>query len=362
MELLIFFAFAFILPIPFLRMRTDEIDNVLDSKTSRFIKGILCIFVMLHNLGLDYLHTNFPDRNYTGWLWVTENITESTGGIAVGVFFFLSAYGLIISYNKNGNRFLKKLMTKNFIKLYFVAVFINLLEFIFFFRNSFETKDAILRILNLDLFNNFNRMNRHGWFIASLLAIYIIFSITFYICSKLKNKNKNYIAGFIVAGIVLFFKLLTLIFDNGGMYTRELPCFAIGLIYGMYYIQINKFCKKYFIPLLIVSFVAYGVGMFFYEPVASWGACVFIITLLQKFTLENKVISGLGSICLGIYLFLHLSTLIYADKFISNAFAWVFINAVTIFAFTFALEFIIKIISFLINKISIKISQKKQIN
>lgn len=362
MELFIFFGIAFILPLIFIRKRTDETENILDSKTSRFIKGILCIFVMLHNLGLDYLHTNFPDRNYSGWLWVIDNITESTGGIAVGVFFFLSAYGLIISYNKNGSKFLKKLMTKNFIKLYLVAVFINLLEFLFFFRNSFETKDAVLRILNLDLFNNFNRMNRHGWFIASLLAAYIVFAITFYLCSKLKTKNKNYIAGFIVAGIVLICKLLTMIFDNGGMYTRELPCFAIGLVYGMFYVPINKFCKKFFIPLIILSLIAYGVGMFFYEPVAAWGLCVLIVTVLQKCTLQNKVISWLGSICLGIYLFLHLSTLIYNEMFISNPYSWIIINAATIFAMTLGLEAIIKSIEFIISKITNLINKRKEAN
>lgn len=362
MELFIFFGIAFVLPFIFLRKRADDPENILDSKTSRFHKGIFCIFVLLHNLGLDYLHTNFPDRNYTGWLWVIENITESTGGIAVGGFFFLSAYGLFISYNKNGNKFLKKLMTKNFIKLYLVAVFINLLEFIIFFRNAFETKDAILRILNFDLFNNFNRMNRHGWFIASLLTIYIIFAITFYLCNKLKSDKRNYIAGFIVTGIVLLCKLMTLIFDNGGMYTRELPCFAIGLFYGMYYVPINKFCKKFFIPLLFASIIAYGVGMFYYEPLASLGLCVLIVVVLQKFTLQSKVISWLGSICLGIYLFLHLSTLIYAEIFISNPYLWIIVNAATIFGMTLGLEVIIKLISFCYTKLKNIIIQKRTLD
>lgn len=292
---------------------------------------------MLHNLGLDYLHENFP-RPYSEGLWIADSITESTGGIAVGVFFFLSAYGLLVSYQKYGNDFLKKLLFKNAVKLYLVAVFINFLEWIFFFRNSFETKDTILRILNLDLFNDFNRMNRHGWFIASLLALYLIFAVTFFICSKLKTEKKLSIAGFIVVGITLILKILSMVFSKGGMYTRELPCFVIGIFYGLFYKQLNNYAKKLFIPLIILGVIVYWVGMFFYEPVGAWALCVLIVTVLQKYTFQNKIIEKTGRICLGIYLFLHLSTLIYWNIFLDNVWLWVIVNACTILAFTIVLE------------------------
>ena len=337
MLILIFFLLAFILPFLFIKKRSEESENVLDKSVASYIKGILCIFVMLHNLGLDYLHENFP-RPYSGGLWIADSITESTGGIAVGVFFFLSAYGLLVSYQKYGNDFLKKLLFKNAVKLYLVAVFINFLEWIFFFRNSFETKDAVLRILNLDLFNDFNRMNRHGWFIASLLALYLIFAVTFIVCSKLKTEKKLYIAGFIVAGITLTLKILSMVFSKGGMYTRELPCFAIGIFYGLFYKQLNIYAKKFFIPLIILGVIVYWVGMFFYEPVGAWALCVLIVTVLQKYTFQNKIIEKTGRICLGIYLFLHLSTLIYWNIFLDNVWLWVIVNACTILAFTIVLE------------------------
>ena len=340
MLILIFFSLAFILPFLFIRKSSEEKENVIDKNTSSFIKGILCIFVMFHNLGLDYLHENWA-RPYSGGMWVADSITESTGGIAVGVFFFLSAFGLVISYQKYENKFLKKLLFKNAVKLYLVAVLINFLEWIFFYRTAFVTKDAVLRILNLDLFNNFNRINRHGWFIASLLALYVIFAIIFFICSKLKTEKRIYVAGFIVAGITLTLKILSMIFGEGGMYTRELPCFAIGMVYALFYKQLNLYAKKLFIPLLIVGVVAYWVGIFLYEPVGAWALCVLIVTALQKFEFKNKVIEKLGKMCLGIYLFLHLSTLIYWNIFLNNVWLWVIVNAFTILGFTIILELII---------------------
>ena len=83
MYLMVFFGIAFILPFLFLRKKEEGNEEILDKRTSRFIKGILCIFVLLHNLGLDYLHTNWPERDYHGWMWIMDAITESTGGIAL---------------------------------------------------------------------------------------------------------------------------------------------------------------------------------------------------------------------------------------------------------------------------------------
>ena len=359
MYLMVFFGIAFVLPFLFLRKKEEGNEEILDKRTSRFIKGILCIFVLLHNLGLDYLHTNWPERDYHGWMWIMDAITESTGGIAVGGFFFLSAYGLFVSYQKHGDRFLKKLMFQNAAKLYLVAVSINFLEYIIFFRDSFEPLDAVLRILNLDLFNNFNRMNRHGWFIATLLALYVIFALTFFICHKLKTEKKTYIASFIVVGIVLTFKLLSMIFGKGGMYTRELPCFAIGILFGLYYNKVNYLAKKFFVWIIVLGLIGYAVGLMHYEPVASWCLCVLIVTVLQKFRFSNIVIEKLGGVCLGIYLFLHLSTLIYWDIFLDNVWLWIIVNAITILGFTLALEVIIFLIRLVIQKINSLVCKNK---
>ena len=210
----------------------------------------------------------------------------------------------------------------------------------------------------IDLFNHFNRMNRHGWFIASLLALYLIFAVVFFICSKLKSDKRNYIAGFIVIGITLTLKILSMIFGEGGMYTRELPCFAIGIGYGLFYKQLNPYAKRFFIPITILGIIVYWVGLFFYEPVASWALCVLIVTVLQKFTFQNKIIEKTGRICLGIYLFLHLSTLIYWNIFLVNVWLWVIVNASTILAFTIVLELAI----FGITKLISLIKKPKELN
>lgn len=346
MELLLFVLLAFLLFCLTFKKIDGENGAILDHKSTTCIKGMLCVFVLIHNLGLDYLATLVPDGNFTGSLWIVKQVIEHIGGIAVGVFFFLSAYGLLTSYKSRGNKFLIKLFFKNTIKLWLIAVSINLLEYLVFFRGAFETKDAILRILNLDLFNNYNRMNRHGWFIATLLALYIAFIIIYYFTSLLKSKKKLEIASYIMSAVPIAFFVFTLIMDNGGMYSREIWCFSLGIIYGLYFDKLNALLKKHFSLLFILSIVAYIIGLILQEETASGAACVFFIMASFKFDFKSSVTTFLGKISLGVYLFLHFSTLVLSSQFQDKVWYWMLINA----GFIFILSVILYFITYLIEK------------
>jgi peptidoglycan/LPS O-acetylase OafA/YrhL len=177
-----------------IKKRTETDSEILDSKATTCIKGVLCLFVMFHNLGLDY----------KGNSETMELICEHAGGVGVGLFFFLSAFGIIRSYQKNGNKYLLKLIFVHVVKLYIVSVAINLLIYFVFMKGTLETSDLLLRIFNLDVFNNFNRMNRHGWYISTIIGLYIIFIIIYYLCSKLKTDKKFVIAGFTSNSTVVY--------------------------------------------------------------------------------------------------------------------------------------------------------------
>jgi peptidoglycan/LPS O-acetylase OafA/YrhL len=311
----LFFGLILLLPLLALKPRTDTDGSILDTKSTTCIKGILCIYVMLHNLGLDLDNGVFK-----------ELVCEHAGGIGVGLFFFLSAYGIIRSYQFQGNKYLRKLLLVNIPKLWLTAVFINVITYFSFFRGTFEPTDMWLRILNLDLLNGFNRMNRHGWYIASIIALYIVFAGVYFACSKLKTKNKFYIACWVMAFVAIGARLLARICDNGGMYTREMPAFALGCLYATYYDRINFFASKHFKTGLILSVIAFTIGFVLFEPVATYSAAIIIVLVSQKYTYYNKTTFFLGKICLGVYLFLHYSTLVL-NSFLHNEYLWVLTNA-----------------------------------
>ena len=314
--MLIFFILLLIIPCFAIRKRTSTDVDILNSRSTTCIKGVLCLFVMFHNLGLDY----------KGNSEIMELICEHAGGVGVGLFFFLSAYGIVRSHQKTGDKYLLKLIFVNVVKLYIVSVLINLLTYFVFFQGAFDTTDLLLRIFNLDVFNGFNRMNRHGWYISTIIGMYVIFAIIYYLCGKLKTKNKYIVAAIILALVAIGFRLGALIADKGGMYTRELPTFAIGIIYATFYNQINNFFKKYFWPGLIISFIGFWVGFFTLEFISTYSAALLIIIVSQKITYESKITYFLGKICLGVYLFLHFSSLAL-QPYLTNPYWWMLLNA-----------------------------------
>jgi peptidoglycan/LPS O-acetylase OafA/YrhL len=305
-----------VVPCLVVRKRTQDSQDILDSKATTCIKGVLCLFVMFHNLGLDY-----PGNSE-----IMEVICEHAGGVGVGLFFFLSAFGIIRSYQKQGNKYLLKLIFVHVIKLYIISVLINLLIYFVFMRGTLTTTDLYLRIFNLDVFNNFNRMNRHGWYISTIIVMYIIFAATYFLCSKLKTKHKFIIAAIILSCIAIGFRLWAHIADNGGMYTRELPTFAIGVMYATFYKQINSFFSKYFWPSFIICFIGFWIGFFTIEIFATYSAALLIIIFSQKITYYSNVTYFLGKICLGVYLFLHFSSLAL-QPYVNNPYWWILLNA-----------------------------------
>lgn len=332
----IFFALILLIPMLALKPRREGDAAILDPKSTTCIKGILCIYVMLHNLGLDL-------ENGT----LKEIVCEHSGGVGVGLFFFLSAFGIARSYQTKGNKYLLKLLLVHIPKTWAVAVFINALTYLSFQRGAYEPVDTWLRILNFDIFNGYHRINRHGWYVATIILLYIIFAAVYFICSKLKTEKKHIIAAVITCAAPFTFFFITLIRDNGGMYTREILTFAIGILYATFYDKVNALASRFFTPTLIVCGLAFAIGFIHFEEMATWSAAFIIIIVSQRFTYYNKYTLFLGKICLGVYLFLHYSSIVL-QQFLEHEYLWVLTNAgfiilvaTMIYAVQYAVDFVI---------------------
>lgn len=312
-----FFILLLIIPCYAIKKRTANDAQILDSRSTTCIKGVLCLYVMLHNLGLDY----------QGNSEIAQIICEHTGGIAVGIFFFLSAFGIIRSYQKHGDKYLKKLIFTNCIKLYIISVLINLLTYYIYLEDSYTKSDAILSILNLEVFNGFKRINKHGWYISTIIVMYLIFALIYFVCNKLKTNKKFLIAGICLSiSVFLFRAVVPNIAHGGGTYTREMDTFIIGIIYATYYDKLNALLKKYFWQSFALCFVLFWIGLFISEKCATHSAALLVIILSQKITYTNDVTHFLGKISLGIYLFLYFSTLTL-QPYITNQYWWTILNA-----------------------------------
>ena len=346
----LFYTLALLIPMLALRRRREGDAAILDARSTTCLKGIFCIFVLLHNLGLDVADVPFKGL-----------ICEYSGGIGVGLFFFLSAFGIIRSYQSKGNKYLVKLLCVNVPKLWAVAVFINAITYYFFMRDTLSGADKWLQILNLDLFNDLRHINRHGWYIASIIGLYIIFAFVYFVCSRLKSEKRFIIAGIIMAAVAVSFRLATKIAMEGGLYTREMPAFAFGCLYATFYDKINAFCSKHFKLGLLVSVLAFILGFAIeFEALSTYASVFIIVFVSQKFTYYSKAAHFLGKICIGVYLFLHFSSIVM-QGFIYNEYVWVLTNtgfileaAVIIYAVQYAIEYAVRYVMNTISERKIK--------
>ncbi len=267
------------------------------------LKGFFAICVLLHHLG--------QTSNLTGYFGICN---DNLGGIAVGVFFMLSAFGIGLSYKKSPDKYPKRLLLIKLPLLYLVQVIINLIYYLIFVP-SLNFTQTLLSIFNLDIFFGLDRLNGYSWFITTILFVYGLIAITMLISQKVKYK-KLFIV--IVPSIILLgaslFLILCPIIDP--LYVRSLMCFALGLWYSLYFDQINNWLahkKVFLISMITISTLTLIASLLpllnftITEYFLSVMVCLLIILLAQKLELSSKTYTFLGEISLEIYLFQHLA-------------------------------------------------------
>lgn len=271
---------------------TEEVD--LSKNNSLFLKAVCAICVIFHHIGQKF-----------GYLGVMKNFNTSLGGVAVGIFFFLSAYGLVLQYKKRGNAYLKKLLFVNIPKLYGIFVGVNVIYYFAFFNNSAQTGgfgSAILQILGFDWGN---RPCTYSWFIYTIFVMYLAFVVVYFLCSFSKNKN---LAPIIMSVLPVLFLIVFNIYckvtgANMIIYIRRVEFFSIGILYGTFKSKIDQFLLKWQRWILLFSVLLYAVFLKWYvEEALTLIACVCSLILCNNFTFSNKVMLFIGKISLWIYL------------------------------------------------------------
>lgn len=92
-------------------------DNILSKSTTNALKGISAIEIMIGHLGIA-----------TGWMLLYPN--RKAGILFVGLFFFISGYGLMFSYLRNKN-YLKNFLIKKVVIIIVPAYLVYLLNGVF---------------------------------------------------------------------------------------------------------------------------------------------------------------------------------------------------------------------------------------
>ena len=282
--------------------------DYLSNKSTKSLKGLLALFIIFHHVS-QKITTGANFSNF-----------EYMGRYIVALFFFLSGYGLYFQYSNNATymeNFLRKRLTRIFIPFFvFIVIYV-------IYRASLG------EVVNVDFFLSFWRDHSNiiynGWFINSIIVLYVIFYVSF--------KKKD----FKIAIFKLVFFTLVYIFwkvyqNHGDWEYVSIMAFFLGVFWMKDRSLIDKFIKKnYFVFLVSFSILMYvfrhyeaimkNIGIInkyvYYGIVGNLCTMIFVVYFLlltNKLNFSNKYLDFLGNISFEIYM-IHGLVMHYLGKF-----------------------------------------------
>lgn len=282
--------------------------DYLSNKSTKSLKGLLALLIIFHHIS---------QKITTG-----ENFSnfEYMGRYVVALFFFLSGYGLYFQYSNNAT------YMENFLKKRLVRIFIPFFVFIVIYVIYRAT---LGEVVNVDFFLSFwkdhSNIIYNGWFINSIIVLYVIFYVSFV------NKDSK------ISEYKLVFLTLVYIFwkayqDHGDWEYVSIMAFLLGVFWMKNRVSIDKLLEKnYFIFLVSFSILMYvfhyyedimkNIGItnkyVYYGIVGNLCTMVFVVYFLllsNKLNFSNKYLDFLGDISFEIYM-IHGLVMHYLGKF-----------------------------------------------
>lgn len=261
------------------------------------IRGLLAVSIVLHHLACVVWSQHIPIvSEFMSW-----------GGLVVSVFFFLTGYGLMVSYIKKGRSYLHNFLLHRLKKVLMpliIATFCYLL-----IKSLLSSSNAFVSVAGLI----------HGlpplptsWFVYTVLLFYCLFYLIAKICHQ---KYYHIIIDlWIACGI---YALVLHSIHWAGCWYKSIYAIGIGVTYAYYENSIKKWITEHpqrLIYTLLLSFaflciVRLANESFIYTNVSAWKFFVYALTplfiVLFVYSLgsySNPVLDFLGKISYEIYL------------------------------------------------------------
>lgn len=277
-------------------------DTIISKNKSLSLKFIAAIFIVLTHIfpkvgqvdTLKYI----PLFNWNGY--PIEQYIGSLSGICVGIFIFLSGYGLYISYNKNIKY---KEIFKRISKLYINYWIIILIFFsigLYMEVYKFEVKEFILNLLALT-----TSYNHPAWFLRLYVMLILIYPMLIKIVDRY-NKNIVIIVSFITNIIGM---IITKFYYISGLNSIVIDLISI-LLGGQFLFLLGIIVAKY----AIFDKVKERIG----NNKVKYYSLFLIITMLIITVIDISVIGEIAKLILIPIFIFTLANIISEDIFISR--------------------------------------------
>lgn len=266
-----------------MKIKKNKIPSFkLDKEISVMLKFICCIIIALHHYAQYAIISGKSSNIFTFFL------SSQCGYIAVSTFFFLSGYGLNISFNKNRLSF-RDYICKRLAKVYLPAVIVTILWLIILDLLGIKSISLpqgnvcypalLIGIIKAFCFCFYDSIL---WFVKVIVALYVVFF--FYKQLELKQ-IKNEIIILLLLTVLTIWLVRTTI---GAFAAVSVPAFFLGIL-----ISDNSNIIDIKLPwflcliLLILSLAFVGELNVFIHGLMSIITLLFLIYIFSYFKVEN---------------------------------------------------------------------------
>lgn len=253
---------------------------IFDKSKTTLLKAILPILILLHHL-----------NGLTSLSWLKP--FGIVGIAVVSIFFFVSGYGVLASYQNRGKTYIDHFITQRMPAVIFPYL---LTLCVYLAYRQIISGGAISEYLAT---TNFTDWLPYSWFVIELIIFYLFYWAIFRII-KIDDKRKMLV---LTVSVVITYVLM-LALDLPIYFWRSTPALALGIVYRWREKQISQMGSKKMMLCLIVSFLLFVVlNILKIRELNFLFVCVIVIGGLAFVRVkENKLTKGLSKISYEVYL------------------------------------------------------------
>lgn len=196
-------------------MINNYLENVfpvsgLEKNKTDVIKEILALFLVLVHARANTVLSEIILINY---------ILMVSGYLICSYFFFISGYGMMVSFNKNPN-YVKNIIKRNILPLYIQYMLILIITVIY---RSLMLKENIEWLFIIRSLTFSGTYVIYGWYIQVAIIVYLLYFVVFSL--KISKKAKKAL----FAGCILLYILVCIIINCKSMWYDSVICVVMGI-------------------------------------------------------------------------------------------------------------------------------------
>lgn len=262
--------------------------NRISFNTANTLKGVTAIAVIIHHIS-----QITKDLNLLYLFFYIGNIT-------VGIFFFLSGYGLAIQLSKNKN-YLNGFW-KNRIHRLIIPFIVTNIIFIFaayYHGANYSLLDIVFYIVGIKLIDPF------AWYIPVIFWLYFSFWISF-------KFFKKRIFQYAILLLLILCYIATQVLNHGAGFV-SIFCFPLGILYALNVdrkLPVNQYIVASIFAIFFIFFFYQTTLIVHFNTIYALligilfciSFVLMIVFFVSKLDLKNKFLMFLGNISLELYL------------------------------------------------------------